>query len=486
MANQISLNLNTLWKVKPTQAKFFDAIMTSEDMGLVAYVGSLGSGKTWSVCRAAIGLAFANPGMKILVGRFYGTDLRDTTMAEFFKLIDNLEEAVKEQFPAGTPEDQIPKIGHYAIAKNEFTFANNAVILFRPLDEAESKYKSLEIAAFGIDEASEVPVEAAMMLKARCRQKGYPHIGFIASNPTGRDHWLYKWFEEEKRPGTIIFRTNTFENRDNLPPNYIENLRSMYPEDWIRRYIEGEWGELLQGRRPVFPTFQTTVHCGPSFWYKDKPVFVGVDFGWHCPGVVWAQFDDEMRMQIHRCWAPKEINVYTLCEGIKKRCDVWFPNGKFEYFCGHDGRQKKDTGDKASAEVMKSYGMTPHIRFTHIDRGLTIIRNLLDLRDDDRPGLVIDPINIRMIEGFLGGYYYAPVKSEDLKGSMEPPIKETPIKNGIYDPLFDAFRYIVVNVLTTAGTQPKDKPIKVFGRPKSPRKDFKFVQFDDLHGIRKR
>lgn len=195
-----------MWDVKPTQAKFFDAIMTMEDMGLVAYVGSLGSGKTWSICRAAIGLAFANPGIKILVGRFFGTDLRDTTMAEFFKLIEKLEDAIKEQFPAGTPAEQIPRVGHFAIAKNEFTFANGAVILFRPLDEAESKYKSLEIAAFGIDEASEVPVEAAMMLKARCRQKGFPHIGFIASNPTGRDHWLYKWFELEKRPGCRLFR----------------------------------------------------------------------------------------------------------------------------------------------------------------------------------------------------------------------------------------------------------------------------------------
>lgn len=478
MSSNQTINLSSLWQPKPTQVKFFDEILKSPDMGLVAYVGSLGSGKTWALCRSAIGMAFSYPGIKILVGRFYSTDLRDTTQAEFFKLIGELEETIKSKFPLGTPAELMPSVGEFKQKNNEFIFSNGSVILFRPLDEAETKYKSLEIAAFGIDEASEVPTEAVMMLKARCRQKGFKHIGFVVSNPTGRDHWLYKWFAPEssdKKPDCVLFRTNTFENVDNLPPNYIENLRSLYSEDWIRRYIEGEWGDLLLGRRPVFPTFRPLIHCKPTSWYREETVFVGVDFGWHSPAVVWAQFDSKMRLQVHRCWYPKELNVYALCEGIKKRNDVWFPAGKFEYFCGHDGKQKKDTGDKASAEIMASYGMPPHIRFTHVDRGLTIIRNLLEIRDDESPGIIVDPVNERMIEGFLGGYYYAPIKSEDLKGILEPPVKELPVKNGIFDPIFDALRYIVVNVLSTAGTIPKAAPVKIFGPAPKPYSSEKII-----------
>jgi hypothetical protein len=102
--------------------------------------------------------------------------------------------------------------------------------------------------------------------------------------------------------------------------------------------------------------------------------------------------------------------------------------------------------------------MNVTVKYSHIDRGLMIVRNLLDKRDDDNAGVWVNPFNQRVIEGFQGGYYYPPVTQTDLDH-----VKEIPAKDGMHDPLFDALRYIVVNILSTAGVVPSLGSISPFG-----------------------
>lgn len=451
MEPQLTIDPQLLWTPKPTQGKYFDAIRDSVDMGLVAYVGALGSGKTWALCRAAIGLALEYPGIRILLGRFYATDLRDTTMEEYFGLQRQLQEQIDSYFPATTEANLIPKLSNWVPSKNEDHFSNSSLIMFRSLEEGEEKYKSLKIGAFGIDEASEVPVEVVRMLLARIRQPGVKRVGFLVSNPTAKTHWLYKWFVSDPKLGYVLFRTNTYENRDNLPSDYIDRLRANYPEDWVKRYLEGEWGDLTKGKRPVFPNFQTNLHTGLTFWSRKQPVLVGIDFGYATPGVVWAQWEPKAsKLDIHKCWSPHEISVENLAMGIKKRTNAWFPNGETRYFAGHDGRTMKDTGVETAEQIFSRLGMRPQIRYYPIERGLQIIRNLMEERENNTSGLCIDPVNETLTSAFSGGYYYPPVRSKSLDPLMEN-IKEIPFKDGIHDPLMDALRYIVVNNLDLSG-----------------------------------
>src|SRR3990172_965724 len=215
MPDRVAVSLDTLWVPKPTQAQFFEAIRHAEDLSFIAYVGAFGSGKSWAICRAVIGLAMAYPGIRILLGRFLGTDLRDTTQVEFFRQIQTLEDAIRQQVPA----EQRPSVavGTYHATRFDYEFSNGSLVLFRPLQEAEKKFKSLEIAVFAIDEGSEVMEPALNVLLGRRRQMGYPRLGLVVSNPTGRDHWLYQRFIHEPRPKHVLFRTNTLENAENLP-----------------------------------------------------------------------------------------------------------------------------------------------------------------------------------------------------------------------------------------------------------------------------
>src|SRR5574342_1273271 len=97
----LQLDLGSLWTPKITQQKCLKALQEAEDLGSIAYVGALGSGKTWILCRAAIGLCLEYPGWRCLIGRFYGTDLRDTTMETFFTLVSQVEESLRAQVGEG-------------------------------------------------------------------------------------------------------------------------------------------------------------------------------------------------------------------------------------------------------------------------------------------------------------------------------------------------------------------------------------------------
>lgn len=340
-----------------TQGKFLKAISACgiNEAHDVAYVGALGSGKTWVLCRAAIGLALSYPKMRILLGRQHSTDLRITTQNTFFQLITKIEDGIREMYPVDQRE-HVPPIGSFHKNHNEYTFSNGSLIIFRHLDNAEEELKSLNVSAIGIDEASEVDEDAAKMLHARRRELGYPLPLFVVSNPTGLSHWLYKWFVREPGPKSVLFRTNTAENQGNLPTDYIRDLERRYPIEWIKRYLRGEWGGLEAGS-PAFSSFEPHIHVKKSLFYKGLPVWVGIDYGYQTPGVVWAHPDRLRRCQVVREWLPKQIDPYKLAAGILKRNEVWFPQAQFLYYCGHDGKQHSSSAEKTPIEIMNESGI---------------------------------------------------------------------------------------------------------------------------------
>lgn len=492
----ISLDVSELWPLLPTQQKFIDGIRNAPDMGIVAYVGSFGSGKTHVLCRANIGLALQYPGIPQLLGRFHSTDLRDTTQKQFFDLIGQLDDEVARQIG----HRQGPRLGEWRQTDRDFRWFNGSVTHFRPLDQAEQKYKSLTLATYGFDEADQVSLEAANVLTGRLRAKGYPRVGYMVSNPTPKNHWLYKWFvtsplaqptADGSQPQHYLLRTNTRENAANLPPNYIESLRDKYSPEHIRRYLDGEWGGL-EGDRPVFPGFSRDIHVRECPYYKSRLVHVGVDYGFLFPAVVWTQVDPYGHFQVMRRWSPREITAEKLVQGAIARTQEWFPDATVRVYSGTDAKTTKDTNAKTSGQIWGDYGWGPRFKYSHIERGLTILRNLLVVRDDGLPGLFVDPINSLMIEGFEGGYYYPATKQllgQSSRSDVYPDDDAVPIKDNVFAPAFEAMRYVAVNVFDTSGNTPGPQKKRAFGAApaKSPtfkRNQARFGHHRFIQGVR--
>lgn len=217
-----------------TQEKFF---LSRSKFPL--YSGGFGCGKsTILVLKVIQHLTY--PNNYGLLGRLKYRELQDTTQQEFFKWC---------------PQNYIRS---YSKSQERLYLKNGSQLIFRHLDNiAENEIKSLNLGFFAIDQVEEIPENVFLGLRGRLRRviehgnlPPYVHQGMMSCNP--KLFWAFKLYRQQNDPDYELFESSTLENKENLPPSYIENLLS-YPESWKRQFVYGIWDESLLSDRAYFP-----------------------------------------------------------------------------------------------------------------------------------------------------------------------------------------------------------------------------------------
>lgn len=219
--------------------------------------GGFGSAKTYALCLKALYLSDLYPKNRGVIARKVGRELRDTTMATFFKLCP------PAAYNQGARSDQLGYL----------TLNNGSTILWLHLDSAESEgiIKGLEINWFLIDQAEEVEEEVFTLLssrlgrwdqatvpdalqtpdwphrdvKGRCVPPTYP---MIACNPDHELHWIYRRFHPDSQEhkdrwshlGYKMIQMNSLDNKF-LTQQARDHLLAQ-DETFQRRYIHAKWG----------------------------------------------------------------------------------------------------------------------------------------------------------------------------------------------------------------------------------------------------
>jgi PBSX family phage terminase large subunit len=281
-----------------------------------AAIGAVGSGKTIALCADAILLGLQQPGSRILIARQTVPSLRDTTEHEFLQLINSIPEEL-EGIQKKTLYDlcEIRKSGGHV---DRIIFPNGSEFLFRSLDDWR-KLMSLNLAAFYVDEASEIAVESYLGLLTRIRQteptqqaqrQGHRKItrqlAAICTNPNGHD-WIWEYFvkDSESHPGRRYFRSTSFDNptlydANGEPGPYLQGLLTM-PEIWVRRYVLCEF-DAFEGQIYEF-SYDTHVHTHfepPKDWERA----MGLDWGLRNPTAIvwWARKPGTTKWYQYREW----------------------------------------------------------------------------------------------------------------------------------------------------------------------------------------
>jgi len=268
----------------PKQLEF----LTSTDK-FTCFSGGFGSGKTYAGCLRAL-LLSQYPGNVGLVGRLTYPELRDTTRKTFFDIC---------------PPEYYDEAhgGQWKPSENYLRLVNGSEIIFRHLDNvSEKELLSLNLGWFFIDQAEEVGHQVFRILQSRLRLNTVPNrYGFIICNP---------------EPGNWIdntFRKPVLENRDNpdhhfiesastdnpyLPPDYIPTLRQTYPEEMVKRFVEGRW-DVMENQ--IFSEYDYNTHVIAPFEIpKGWERIVAVDHGMVNPtAVLWAALDFDGNVFIH-------------------------------------------------------------------------------------------------------------------------------------------------------------------------------------------
>lgn len=249
-----------------------------------AFVGGMGSGKSVVLCIRAIINAMQDPDGFSLIGRLNYPALENSTMRIFLELM---------------PE----RWGEWQPTAKIFKFVNGHQIKFHHLDISDPKVagpiKSMNLSAAYIDEATELSQDIYLLVDGRVRRKTatYPLVR-LASNPAGHD-WVWRmYFDPNRREAwQRYFGINcSMMDNPNLPPEYIENARSSWPEDWQQRYVYGTFADFSD---LIYKEFTESTHVWDSRKQheifgglndppSDWPCIIGIDIGSDTEHDPWA------------------------------------------------------------------------------------------------------------------------------------------------------------------------------------------------------
>lgn len=222
---------------KPVQSDFISDF--SSDFCLNA--GGFGSGKSLALYVKLVLLCKCFPGNRVLLGRKTLSDIDRAVLPELFDLIPPTwyEHRVKDGLINFTNGSQIILFGLDAMQSGGI----------QDIKKAQQKLKSLNLGAYFIDQLEEVEYEVIEVLNSRLRRNDIPfRQGNSDCNPA--NFWAYHQFVKKQKWGgeawvddphsnSKLYPTSMLYN-PHLPWDYIRKQMGM-GEDYIRRFVRGEW-----------------------------------------------------------------------------------------------------------------------------------------------------------------------------------------------------------------------------------------------------
>lgn len=416
-------------------------------------VGGLGSGKTRSMCEHLNNMLLMYPGGKGILARKDLGDLKKTAQSEY------LEKVV-------SPET----IDRFNINDNTLYYRNGSKLFFMET-KTPSNFKSHEIICYGVEEADEneegVGKDRLMtVLDGRLRQKiridgkdvPVPYAGIWTYNPTDDDHWLAK-LEDHPDWDMEVFRSTTYDNRDNLPPDYIPSLLSGLAPWEIESLVFGKRAFRPKGK-PVLHGFTIENNVRPLRVFHHLPLRRSWDFGFNHPCVSIAQYDPEFRryMKLREVIGDKEQLKFFAKKVIEATNSLVSPGFPVRDVCDPHGNDQRDVGESSVEHLRLHHSVYCTFQRQKIKKGLDEIQDLILSKADYRPvdwqpgeplrqeaRFLVDPSCKVTIAAYLGGYY------RDEEGA--------PVKDDFHDHPVDTDRYNVVHTMGAglAGRHQKKK-----------------------------
>lgn len=308
--------------------------------------------------------------------------------------------------------------------------------LFRALDKPGDikKLLSLELTGGFINEVREVPKEVLEALTGRVGR--YPPVkrggcswnGIIMdTNPPDSDHWFYRLFEEKLPPDYNIFHqpgglTPNAENISNLKAKYYEQLSYGKDPEWVRVYVDGEYGFVSDGI-PVVPEFHDTVHV-QNCEFDEKVtdiLYIGVDFG-RTPAAVFAQeIDGQIQIIDELCTFGNSVTNFS--QLVAERIKGHYPKNIEIIGTGDPaGENPGEQIDDTCIDIMNNAGVPMEGADTN---NFTIRREavsipLTTLTMKGQPQLVISPKCNNLRKGMNGGYKYKRMQVSGEKYNLKP------------------------------------------------------------------
>lgn len=211
----------------------------------VMLFGGSRSGKTFLIMRALITRALAHKSRHAVL-RFRFNHVKASI------IYDTLPKVMEVCFDGVAEHCHLDKSDWF------YRFPNESEIWFGGLDDKERTEKILgqEYASLFLNECSQIPWASRTIAMTRLAQKtGLRLKAFYDCNPPAEGHWTHRLFVQKRSPDTKLalrdpesyaaMQINPVDNRENLPPEYLEELDRLPAKQRARFYL-GQWGSASE------------------------------------------------------------------------------------------------------------------------------------------------------------------------------------------------------------------------------------------------
>lgn len=348
-------------------------------------------------------------------------------------------------------------IAEYKVSEQLVTLRFNDVvaeIYLIPLEEEDDQKRLLSMQLTGavVNECTEINVDLFAAISGRCGR--YP------SKADGGPTWFgvfgdcnapviggawWKMFEEEKPADWQLFRQPSglspeAENVENLPPGYYERLSKTPNKDWVKRFVDAQYGEDPSGtavfRESFKWSFHTVDHLEPV---PGQIIIIGQDLGRH-PCSLICQPDHKGRLLVLEEVIAEDIGLETHVSRSLKPVlyNERYAGMLFAVVGDPSGRAKGNFLEEDSFDVLKRLGLPAFPATTNnIAPRLAAVEALLYQQRDGGPALVIDRTRCPMLcRALNGAYRFAKTK--------EGVTKPLPEKLNPWSDLSDALQYVAL------------------------------------------
>lgn len=367
-------NITTIDLGRPNsepQWKFFNSRVR-----YTCYGGARGGGKSWAIIRKAVLLALYYQQIQILVVRREYDQLENPIIKPMLKLL--------------AP-------GTYTYNKTEhlLTFINGSVVKFSNMPDysatIEGKFQGNNWDILFIDEATQFLESEFRGLDAIIRgDNGLPKRIYLTCNPGGVGHfWVKRLFvdrqyKDDENPDDYVFIQATVKDNKNIDKEYINVLNNL-PEDIRRAHRDGDWNALSG---VYFEEFTDGLHtCKPFPIPKHWKRYRSMDYGLDMHFCIWVAVDESGRCYVYRQFAQSNMVV---SEAAMIQREMTYSDEEIGYTIAPPDlwARNRETG-KSQASTFAENGVVLFRADNNRKQGWYALKELLKVRDDGKPGLII-------------------------------------------------------------------------------------------------
>ncbi|SAL59581.1 Terminase-like family protein [Caballeronia peredens] len=373
----------------------------------------------------------------------------------------------------GSYRDTSPPTHHIVDSGQKIDWEVIFIALDRPDDVR--KLLSLELSDAWINEAREVPKAVLDGLTGRVgrfprREEGGvtdPQI-MMDTNPPDSDHWWYRSAEEQTpeyaeanaqledklreigslRPDQNLFdwfrqpggRSPNAENTQNLDPGYYLKASAGKKPEWIKVYVDGDYGFVMDGR-VVYPEYSDVVHCRAFEANPRILLHIGMDFGL-TPAAVFAQHMPNGQWRKRSEVVTERAGIIRFARLVKDHIAQQYPNFKIGSITGDPAGNAANGGDeeeRTTFQLLEANGLKVEpARSNAPTLRIEAVRDPMTRLIDGEPGMLVHPDCKTLRKGYMGGYHY-----KRMQMSGDERYQDVPNKN-MYSHVCDADQYLMI------------------------------------------